>query len=160
MENNLTDLIEQARADVQEQEALVASADARLAAMQAETAAAREGLKEARSVLAWLLRRDQYQPVASPLADRDGQPEPSTQMRFGKPVPEGDTKLTKLLDALEALGGAASNKQLGSRVGMRPDHVRGLLRYAADKEHPPVVTEPGSGVWRLTRSLNGAGGAQ
>jgi hypothetical protein len=158
--DDLADLIEQAKADVQEQESLAASADARVAAAQAESAAAREGLKEARSVLAWLLRRSQPQPVASPTANRDGQAESQPQMRFGKPVPDGDTKLKKLLDALEDLGGAASNKQISSRTDMKPDHVRGLLKYAAGKEHPPVVTEPGSGVWRLTRSLNGAGGAQ
>jgi len=156
--DGLTALIEQAKADVQEQEALVASSDARVAAAQAENAAAREGLKESRSVLAWLLR--QRQPVAPSPEDRDGRPESQPQMRFGRPVPEGDSKLKKLLDALEDLGGAASNKQLGSRTDMKQDHVRGLLKYASGKENPPVVTEPGSGLWRLTRSLNGAGGAQ
>jgi hypothetical protein len=60
------------------------------------------------------------------------------------------------LDALGDLGGAASNKQISSRTGMTADHVRGLLKYATTKKEPVVVTEPGSGVWRLTRSLNGA----
>ena len=74
-------------------------------------------------------------------------------------MPEGDSKLKKCLDALEDLGGTASNKQISGRVDMDPDHVRGLLKYASGKKpNPPVVTEPGSGVWRLTRALNGAGG--
>jgi chromosome segregation ATPase len=158
--NELDDIVRQARADVQELEGLLDSAEARVAVAQADAAAIRARLEKAHTALEWWDERRKVQPVAASPMKQAEQPESQPQTRFGRPVPEGDTKLKKLLEALEDLGGRASNKQIGTRAGMKPDHVRGLLKYAASKEHPPVVTEPGSGVWRLTRSLNGAGGAR
>src|ERR1700690_2388676 len=146
--DDLDTLVRQAETDVQDQEALVASADARVAVAQADAEEARSGLSEARIVLEWLRRRGQPQPDAAPPPDRTDQPKP--RLLFGRPMPEGDSKLKKCLDALEDLGGTASNKQISGRVDMDPDHVRGLLKYASGKKpNPPVVTEPGSGVWRL-----------
>jgi hypothetical protein len=157
--------IRQAEADIGEQEALVASADARVAVAQADAAAAREKLSEARIVLEWLRRRSTPQPVAASPTKQADQPESQPQMRFGKPVPEGPPKLEQCFGALEDLGGTASNKQISNRllrdgIVIDPDHVRGLLKYASKKPHSLVTTEPGSGVWRLVRSLNGAGGAR
>ena len=162
--NDLDVIVKQAVADIQELEGLLDSAEARVAVAQADAAAIREKLQRAHIALEWWRERNQAEPVAaspaSPAKQAD-QPESNPQMRFGKPVPEGDTKLNTLLDALEDLGGRASNKQIGNRTGMKPDHVRGLLKYASRKKpDPPVVTEPGSGVWRLTRPLNRTGGAQ
>ena len=87
-------------------------------------------------------------------------------MLFGRPVPEGPSKLKQCVEALEDLGGIASNKQISNRllrdgIEIDTDHVRGLLKYASGKKpHPPVVTEPGSGVWRLVRAMNGATGGE
>lgn len=164
--DDLTELIEQAEADVKEQEALVASADARVAAAQADAAAARENLKEALGVVAWLRRRSQPQPVVPSPAARTDQPQSKPAMLFGRPVPEGPSKLKQCVEALEDLGGIASNKQISNRllrdgIEIDTDHVRGLLKYASGKKpHPPVVTEPGSGVWRLVRAMNGATGGE
>lgn len=159
--NDLDEITRQAEADIQELKGLLASAEARVVVAQADAAAVREKLEKAHIALDWWRERSHAQPVAASPAKRADQPKSQPRMLFGKPVPEGDSKLKNLLDALEDLGGTASNKQLGIRVGMKPDHVRGLLKYASGKKpHPPVVTEPGSGVWRLTRSLNGAGGAE
>jgi hypothetical protein len=158
--NDLDEIIRQAEGDVEELEGLLASAEARVAVAQADAAAVREKLEKAHIALEWWHERSHAKPVAASPAKRADQPESRPQTLFGKPVPEGDSKLKKLLDALEDLGGTASNKQISSRVNMKPDLVRGLLKYASTKSHPPVVTEPGSGVWRLTYSLNGAGGGQ
>jgi len=160
--NDLTEMISQAEADVQERESLVATAEDRVAAAQADAASARDNLNEARIVLAWLRRRHDAQPVAASPAKQDGQSQSQPAMRFGKPVPEVP-KLDRCMQALEDLGGAATNKQISKRVlrdgyEIDPDHVRGLLKYASRKKPPPVTTEPGSGLWRLQRSLNGAGG--
>jgi hypothetical protein len=157
--NELDGIVRQAESDIQDLEGLLASAEARVAVAQADAAAVREKLQRAYIALEWWRERGHTQPVAESPAKQADRPEPQPKLLFGKPMPE-DTKLKKLLDAIEDLGGTASNKQIGSRVGMKPDHVRGLLKYASGKNHPPVVTEPGSGVWRLTRSLNGAGGVQ
>lgn len=157
--DNLAEIIKQAEADVQEQETLLASAQARVAVAQADEAAARDKLEKAHIVLEWLTQRSQGQAEAPPEKQAD-EPKPKPQMRFGRPVPEGDSKLNKILEALIVLGGAASNKQISSHVDMSPDHVRGLLKYASGKSDPPVATEPGSGVWRLTRSPNGTVAAQ
>lgn len=156
--NDLDGIVRQAEADIQELEGSLASAQARVAVAQADAAAVREKLEKAHIALEWWRERSHVQPVAASPAKRADRPKSKPQMLFGKPIPEGDSKLKKCLDALEDLGGTASNKQISSRADMNPDHVRGLLKYASGKHHPPVVTEPGSGVWRLTRSLNGAGG--
>ena len=158
--NELDDIIKQAEADIQELVGLLASAEARVVVAQADAAAVRNKLEKAQIALEWWRERSHAQPAAAPPAKRADQPKPQPRMLFGKPVPEGDSKLKNLFDALEDLGGTASNKQLGIRTGMKPDHVRGLLKYASSKAHPEVVTEPGSGVWRLTRSLNGTGGSR
>jgi hypothetical protein len=158
--SDLDAIVRQARADVQELEDQLASAEARVAVAQADAAAIRAKVEKARNALEWWDERGRVRPAAASPPMRDEQPGSKPRMLFGKPAPDGDTKLRSLLEALEEAGGTASNKQLGIRVGMKPDHVRGLLKYASAKSHPPVVTEPGSGVWRLTRSLNGAGGAQ
>lgn len=157
--DNLAEIIKQAEADMQAQETLLASAQARVAAAQADEAAARDKLERARIVLEWLSQRSQDQSAEPSPAKQPDQPKPKPQMRFGKPIPDGDTKLKKILEALEELGGTASNKLISSRVDMTPDHVRGLLKYASGKSDAPVTTEAGSGVWRLTRA-NGSGGAQ
>lgn len=157
--DNLAEIIKRAEADVREQETLLASAQARVAVAQADEAAARNRLEKAHIVLEWLSQRSHDQPEAPPAKQAD-QPKSTPKTRFGKPVPEGDSKLSQILEALEDLGGTANNRQLSNRVDMAPDHVRGLLKYASGKSNPPVVTEPGSGVWRLTRSLNGAGGVR
>lgn len=162
--NDLAGFIKQAEADVQEQEALLASAEERLAEAQADVTAASAKLAEVRIVLDWLCRRNGSQPMEAPTAeqpDRSQSEEP--QMRFGRPVPDGPSKLQQCLDALGDLGSGASNKQISQRllrdgVVMDPNHVRGLLKYASTKPNPPVTTKPGSGVWRLVRSPNGAGG--
>lgn len=157
--NDLAAIIKQARADVQEREARVASAKARAAAALADVAEEEGGLSEARTALGWLERYSVSEPVAaSPAEQNGGQSQP--KMRFGKPVPEGPSKLQLIMDALMDLGGIASNKQISTRllrdgVDIKPEHVRGLLKYEGDKPHPQVVTEPGSGVWRL----NNAGSA-
>lgn len=168
--DDLDTLIRQAEADVAERESRVAAADARVTAAkatvtaaEADAAAEREDLGAARIVLEWLRRRKDGQPAAASPEDGAGQPEPQPQMRFGKPVPEGPPKLQQCLDALEELGGIASNKQISSRllrdgIEINAEHVRGLMKYASSKKPSPVVTQPGSGVWRLVRSLNGAGG--
>jgi hypothetical protein len=164
--NDLVEYINQAEADVREQEALVDSAQARVAVAQADAAAATEKLAEARIVLEWLRRRSQAQPAAAPPVNRADQPQTMPKVLFGKPVPEGPFKLKQCLDALDDLGGTASNKQISSRLlkdGIEIDanHVRGLLKYASGKKpHPPVTTEPGSGVWRLVRVMNGATGGE
>ncbi len=156
--NDLAEIIKQAEADVQEQEALAASADARAAAAQADAAAAREKLAEARIVLEWLRRRSHPQPVAAfPLKQAD----PSASqplMRFGRPVPE--ETLTDLCQrALEGLGGTATNKQIRDRLNrdghdVDLDKVRGTLKYLSRKKPaPPVTTERGSGLWRLQRPV-------
>ena len=161
--NDLDEIIRQAEADISEQEALVTSADARVASAQADAAAAREKLDEARIVLDWLRRR---QPAAAVRASPAMRPEPVPQTRFGKPVPEGDSKVKQCLDALEGLGGIASNRQISNRllrdgVEINAEHVRGLMKYASGKKpHPLVVTEPGSGVWRLVRAMNGVTGGE
>jgi hypothetical protein len=158
--NHLDDIVRQAESDVEELTGFLASAEARVAVAQADAATVREKLEKAHIALEWWRERSHAKPVAASPAKRADQPGSQPQIRFGKPVPEGDSKLQKLLDALEALGGTASNRQISDRVEMKPDHVRGLLKYASTKAHPPVVTEPGSGVWRLTYSLNGTGGGQ
>ena len=169
--NDLEQIIKQAEADVQEYEALVASAEARVVAAQTDAAAARGKLSEGRIVLDWLRRRGDSEPVTASPPDKTDQPDQADQSpakpatRFGKPVPEGPSKLAQCLDGLEGLGGAASNKQISNRLRrdgiiISPEHVRGLLKYASTKKPALVTTEHGSGVWRLVRSPNGAGGAQ
>lgn len=164
MNDHLAELLKQAEADVQEREALVASAETRLAVAQADVASASAGLTEARIVLDWLRRRNGSQPAEAPPATQRDRPHPP-HMRFGKPVPDGPSKLEQCLDALEDLGGAASNKQISNRllrdgIVIKPEHVRGLMKYASDKTPPLVTTERGSGIWRLARSLNGAEGVR
>jgi hypothetical protein len=78
-------------------------------------------------------------------------------MRFGRPVPEVP-KVDRCIDALQDLGGTATNKQISGRllrdgIDIDPDHVRGLLKYASRKKPAPVTTEPGSGLWRLQRPV-------
>jgi hypothetical protein len=161
--NDLAEIINQAEADIHEYEALVVSADARVAAAQADAVAAREKLSEARIVLDWLHRRSQSQPVTAPPASQNGHSQQPV-MRFGRPVPEV-AKLDKCLEALEGLGGTATNKQISSRLlrdgfDLDPDHVRGLLKYASKKNPSPVTTETGSGLWRLVRAANGTAGGE
>lgn len=160
--NDLAEFIHQAEADVQEYEALVVSADARIAAAQADAETAREKLSKAQVVLEWLRQRNQPEPAEPSTASQNGHSQ--TRMLFGKPAPEGPSKLSKCLDGLAGLGGTGSNKQISKRllrdgVEIAPEHVRGLMKYASSKKPPLVTTEPGSGVWRLAR-VNGSGGAQ
>ena len=161
--DSLTEMITQAEADVREREALADTADSRVTAAQADAAAAHESLNEARIVLAWLLRRSEDRPGTASPPSQNGHSQAQPAMRFGKPVPE-KSKLDWCLEALEGLGGTASNKAISARVvrdggpEIDPDHVRGLLKYASRKKPPPATTKSGSGLWVLQRSRNGAGG--
>jgi hypothetical protein len=161
--DSLTEMITQAEADVREREALADTADSRVTAAQADAVAAHESLNEARIVLAWLLRRSEARPGTELPSGQNGHLQAQPAMRFGKPVPE-KPKLDWCLEALEGLGGTASNKAISARVArdggpkIDPDHVRGLLKYASRKTPPPVTTKTGSGLWVLQRALDGAGG--
>ena len=154
--NDLTEIIEQAEADVQEREAASAAADARAAATQADAVAARENLREARLVLEWLRRHSPAQPDAAPSGQQPGlvQPKP---MRFGKPVP--DKALTdRCQEAVEEFGGTATNKQILARlirdgVDANLEQVRNTMAYLSRKKPPVVATEKGSGLWRLLRPV-------
>lgn len=160
--NDLDEITRQAEADVEEYEALVVSADARVAAAQADAAAAGEKLSEARIVLEWLRRRRHAQPVAAPVGEHNGHAPSEPLMRFGKPVPE-EPLTDKCQEILEALGGTATNRQITDRLirdglDVDLDKVRGTLKYLSRKKPPSVATEPGSGLWRLLRPENGVGG--
>lgn len=149
--NDVTEMIKQAEIEVQEREAASGAADSRAAAAQADAVVERERLKEARIVLDWLRRRSQ--PVAASPGQRAGQSQSQPATRFGRPVPE--VALTdKCRDALEALGGTATNKQLVDHLRRNGhetdlDKVRASLRYLSRKKPPSVQTDPGSGLWRL-----------
>jgi hypothetical protein len=153
--DTLTEMIRQAEAEVQEREGRTVAADSRAAAAQADAAAEHEGLKEARIVLEWLRRRGQSQPVAAVAGMQSDRPQPQPATRFGRPVPE-ISQADLCLQALEALGGTATNKQIRDRL-LRDGHdvdldkVRNSLKYMSRKTPPPVETDHGSGLWRLLR---------
>jgi hypothetical protein len=158
--DHLAEITSQAEADVQDYQALVASAEARLAAAQADVGAAREKLSEAQIVREWLLRRGE-QPAGSSTAGQNGQSQPA--MRFGRPVPDGPSKLDQIIDLLDEFGGALSNKEISNLlekkgIKITPDQVRGLLKYETTKKSPLVITVPGSGVWRRTQHRAGGEG--
>lgn len=146
---DVTDMLARAEADLREAEAASAAADARAAAAQAEATDKAQRAQEMRAVLDWLRART-AEPAAP--ARREGH---DGELRFGRPVPENP--ITQLsLDALEAMGGSGSNKQVRERLA-RDGHdfsqgqVRAALRYLSKKSDPPVTTQQGTGMWRLTR---------
>jgi hypothetical protein len=168
---NMTDIMKQAEADLKEAEAASGAAQSRAAAAQADADAARERVREMRAVWDWLQAHDQQAQSPTQTERTDTPP----AMRFGRPVPEvAQTDLC--LQALEDLGGTATNKQVRDRLvreghDVNLDKVRSTLKYLSRKTPPSVETEVGSGLWRLrvvrksapfvsagTQTMNGAGG--
>jgi hypothetical protein len=173
----MTDIMKQAEAEMKEAETASGVAQSRAAAAQADAEAARERAREMRAVWEWLQAHNQEAQPPMP-AGRTEQPdltETPAATRFGRPVSEvAQTDLC--LQALESLGGTATNKQIRDHLvreghGINLDKVRNSLKYLSRKTPPPVQTDNGSGLWRLrqgrapapfvpagTLPVNGAGG--